>query len=181
MILMSRSQSITLITGPSGAGKSSVARKLALETKQCAEIDIESINYMIVDGFRPTVKNGQEVFDFTNWELAANTISVLVEHFAKHNYDVVIHGHVTDEFIQCLESSIQLTCRVLLLPALEIVLERDRQRGKQLTMGDAMVKDHYHYFITNHFATFIKVDSTNMSLDQTTAMIKAMGQDHEPA
>ena len=164
--------SVIVITGPAGSGKSSTARLLASELKTCYVIDIETINYMLVDGFKTRIEDGGEVADFTKWELAADAIGVLTKHFTDNAYHVIIHGHVTKPFISRLERNTVITHKLLLLPEIDVVITRDHDRGSHLTMGEAMVRQHYQYFIDNNFDGFVTIDSTNRSLSQTVFDIR---------
>lgn len=164
-----------IITGPSGSGKSTLSRRLADELGGCAVIDIEHVNLMVVDGFHPGLaSNGQEILDFDKWDLSGDTVGLLAKNFLESGYNTIIHGHVNDTLLRHIEKQIQITSKVLLLPQLSEVIQRDKNRGTEFTMGSDMVTGHYNYFLNDIFSSFIKIDTTNESVGVSTARIREL-------
>ena len=168
---MLNSRFVLIITGPAGAGKSTVSRRLATELGHCVDIDIETINYMIVDGFdSKTLPNGEEVLDFTKWGLSGDVIGLLAKHLADSSYWVIIHGHVNDTLLEHIEKYININYKVLLLPSQQSAVERDRKRGSG--MGKEMVSKHYEHFKKTILDGFTKIDSSNDNVADTVNRVK---------
>ncbi|PLS81790.1 hypothetical protein CYG49_01455 [Candidatus Saccharibacteria bacterium] len=164
---------VLVFTGPAGAGKSTTARNLAKELGKCVDIDIEHINYMIVEGFQHKMtSNGEDVLSFNKWDIAGDTIGALADHFLNAGYRVIIHGHVTNELLCSIENRTPITYRILLLPGIETVISRDKNRGEHLSMGESMVRQHYSYFTNDKWDSFIKIDTTNDKVGSTISKIR---------
>jgi ABC-type phosphate/phosphonate transport system ATPase subunit len=165
---------VIVITGPSGAGKSTLSRRLAVELGCTADIDIENINYMIVNGFKEIETNNKNGLSFNKWNLAGDTIGLIASNFLDKNYRVIIHGHVTEELLSCIEKQVDITHKIMLLPNISSVILRDKTRANHLSMGEGMVRKHYEYFLTNNWDDFNSVDSTNEDVSTTLARIKVI-------
>lgn len=161
---------VIVITGPSGVGKSTISRKLASDLGDYVDIDIETINYMIVDGFQelPNAKG----LSFSKWDLAGDTIGLMANNFLSNDYQVVIHGHVNPELLAGIEKRVLITHRILLQSNVETVIARDKNRGKPLTMGEDMVREHYEYFVGKLWDDFIKIDRTDEDVVTTLRRIE---------
>lgn len=170
----SNKKRVILITGPSGAGKSTISRQLATALGCAADIDIENVNYMIVNGFKEIEIDNENELAFNKWSLAGDTIGLLANNFLSNNYQVVIHGHVTKELLSSFEKHVAITHKVILLPSIDETVSRDKARGEYLTMGEDMVRKHYEYFLTNNLEGFLKVDSTNENVNTTLEKIKTI-------
>ncbi len=170
----SNKEQVIVITGPSGAGKSTLARKLAVELDCAAVIDIENVNYMIANGFKEIKADNESGLSFNKWNLAGDTIGLLASNFLDNNYQVIIHGHVTEELISSIENRVDITQKIMLLPNIASVVLRDKTRGNHLSMGEDMVRKHYEYFLTSGWNEFIRVDSTNEDVSTTLEKIKAI-------
>jgi hypothetical protein len=84
---------------------------------------------------------------------------------------VIIQGHVEKQLTKFLEAATPNLIKVLLLPSIDKVIDRDSTRGSNLAMGECMVREHYKYFKNNDFASFTRIDSSKQSVDETVAQV----------
>jgi predicted kinase len=168
---MSDNSKIALvITGPAGVGKSTVAEKLAKQLGHCVNIDADHIKHMIVSGFYKDDSAGGWGFD--QWGLVGDSIGLLARNFLDAGYDVIINGYVDEPAWTNLQKHITLTHKVLLLPRLDTVTGRDASRREDSRMGAAAVGEHHAYFSSDEFFNdFLKLDTTDHSVDETVAEI----------
>lgn len=159
---------VTAITGPMGSGKSTLSRQLAKQRKQCADIDIETINYMIVNGFsfNPDAEYDQQI-TFNEWAMSGDAIGLLTKHFLDSNYDVIIHGRINDELLRAIESRVPITRKVLLLPAMDEVIARDLNRGNHMSIGESAVRKDFEYYSQQSWDGFVRIDTSEEDAEQS--------------
>ncbi len=156
------------ITGPGGSGKSSVAAKLVEQIPHCVNIKVDHVKHFI----------SHKDFNYENdaegrkqWQLLGDNIGLLARNFEKNGYSVIIDGYLDDLAWNKLKKHVNLTHKILILPKIEAVIQRDSGR-KVNKLGVDTIKRHYNYFSTAKFYNdFIKVDSTDMTIDQTVLKI----------
>lgn len=124
--------SIWLITGIPGSGKTSVSKALAERLAQSAHIEVDRLREMIVGGYlgpdqEPLAKSDAQL------ELGAQNAALLAGSFMKKGFtpvvdDVILRLQLT-QYRQALSRwPLRL---VVLAPAVEVALERDRQRAEK--------------------------------------------------
>lgn len=162
-------QVIAAITGPTGSGKSTVAQILSKQIEKCVNIDADHVKHFIVNGF---------VYDKSptgvkQWELLGDNIGLLAKNFQNADYNVIINGYINEPAWSKIQNHVTLTHKFLLLPHLDTVFQRDLARSEEVAMGDAAVKVHHDHFSNNSFFdNFTKLDSTNMTAQETAAKVK---------
>lgn len=129
---------------------------------------------MIVDGFYVDENNPEDPdgWGFSKWELVGESIGLLVNNFLKHGHDVVVNGYIDEPAWVELQKCSVLDYKVLLLPTVDKVIERDAGRNQDVQMGEPTVRKHYAFFSQDaFFDDFIKIDSSQQTVDQTVADI----------
>lgn len=163
-------QFILAITGPSGSGKTTVAAKLAKKIKQCVNIDADHVKHFIVNGF---------IYDDTpagvkQWELLGENTGILARNFVNAGYNVIINGYINEPAWHTLQRHVKLTHKVLLLPKLAKVQERDAGRDAEIRMGEKAVDRHHDYFTgSSFFDDFARIDSSEHSVEETVTLIRS--------
>lgn len=166
-------QFVLAITGPSGAGKTSTGEKLAKRLDRCVNIDADHIKHMIVSGFYKDDSPGG--WGFNQWELVGDSIGLLAANFQKEGYSVVINGYIDEPAWVGIEEHLTITHKVLLLPQLDTVVNRDSGRHDDVVMGKVAVAQHHDIFSTADFyRNFKELDTTNHSVDETVDSVLAM-------
>ncbi len=171
---------VIAITGPSGSGKSTIGENLAKSLGKCVNIDADHIKHMVVSGFYKDDSNPGG-WSFSEWELVGQSIGLLAKNFQEKGFDVVINGYIDEPAWVALQEQVTLTHKVMLLPQLDKVIQRDGQRREDVRMGDATVKEHYTHFSTDSFFDdFITLDTTNhTSSDTVNEVLEAIGKADE--
>src|SRR3989344_2694990 len=159
---------IVAITGPTGSGKSTVASKLAKQIEKCVNIDADHLKHMVVSGF---------IYDkspdgIKQWELLGENIGLLAYNFQEAGYNVIINGYINEPAWKNIAKHIDLTHKFLLLPHLDKVKSRDKERHEDFIMGDKAVLEHHDYFSTADFyKDFTKIDSADHNVEQTVDQV----------
>jgi 2-phosphoglycerate kinase len=159
---------VIAITGPAGSGKTTVASILAKKIERCVNIDVDNVKHFIVNGF---------IYDdspdgIKQWELLGKNIGQIAKNFIDEGYNVIINGYLNQPAWNNITKFVQPTHKFLLLPDLDVVMIRDKQRSVDLVMGRDVVATHYNYFSnTPYVHDFTKVDSSSQNIDQTVAEI----------
>lgn len=168
---MSEAAFVLAVTGPTGSGKSTVAEKLAKQVDRCVNIDADHIKHMIVSGFYKDDKNPGG-WSFSEWGLVGDSIGLLAANFLKEGYKVIINGYIDEPAWTNIQKQVTITHKVLLLPHLDTVAQRDAGRNEDVKMGEEAVKEHHRHFSNNSFFNdFIKLDTTEHSTDETVSRI----------
>ena len=164
---------VLAITGPAGSGKSTIGEKLAKQLEHCVNIDADHIKHMIVSGFYKNEDNPAG-WGFNQWELVGDSIGLLAANFLKEGYDIVINGYIDEPGWRSIQKRITFTHKVLLLPHLDTLVNRDGGRKDEYIMGKASVAKHHDTFSNDSFyADFTKLDTTAHSIDETVQAIRS--------
>jgi guanylate kinase len=164
---MSNEPFVLAITGPTGSGKSTVAEKLAKQVDRCVNIDADNIKHMIVSGFYKDDTNAGG-WSFSQWGLVGDSIGLLAANFLKEGYKVIINGYIDEPAWTNIQKQATFTHKVLLLPQLDTVSQRDAGRHEDVQMGkDAVSEHHKHFSSESFYSDFMKLDTTNYSTDET--------------
>lgn len=150
-----------------GAGKSTASRAIAKRIDNYIDIDIEHVNYMFPNGFAKKSRSDGSI-GFKEWAISGETIGLLAKHFFSKGYSVSIHGYANEMLIQNIEKQVIITSKVLLMPSLETVVQRDHERGAHLTMGEVWVRESYENYEKNPPHGLTRLDTSNQAIDETT-------------
>lgn len=165
---------VLALTGPAGAGKSTIAEKLAKRLDACVNIDADSIKHMIVSGFSYDRENAGDPrgWNFNEWALVGESIGLLARNFLQHGFDVIINGYIDEPGWENIEKLATITHKMLLLPAVGTAIERDAGRIADVQQGAASIRRHHDHFSSDEFfKDFVKIDSTDLSVDETIRTI----------
>lgn len=158
---------IAAITGPTGVGKSTVSQELSKRLPRAVNIDVDSLKHFIVSDFR--YEDGEKGLD--QWHLLGKNIGMLASNFHNEGYNVIINGYLRQTSWQEIANHVYLSHKILLMPDVATVYERDERRDETTKMGSEAVKDHYNFFSTDNYAGFERVDSTNQTVDETASKV----------
>lgn len=166
-----KSAFVLALTGPAGSGKSTIAGKLAKEIEQCVNIDVDHVKHMIVSGF---------IYDKTpkgvrQWELLGDNIGLLAKNFQNAEYNVIINGYINEPAWHNIQKHVTLTHKVLLLPHVDTIIQRDAGRDEDVRMGNEAINVHHDYFSSSEFyRDFTKLDTTEHTIEETVEELKGM-------
>lgn len=165
---------VLAITGPAGSGKSTIAYKLAHEIDTCTNIDADLVKHMVSSGFTvETMPDGSKKWGFNEWPLVGDCIGVLAQKFHEAGHNVIINGYIDVLAWQNVQKHITLTNKVLLLPKIGTVIHRDTLRHKDYVMGEKMVREHHEHFSSEpFFDDFVKIDTTDHTVEETAQTVK---------
>lgn len=159
------------VTGPTGSGKSTVGYTVAKRVPHCVNIDADHIKHMIVDGFYKDDNNAGGR-SFSQWKLVGESIGLLTANFLKEGYNVIINGYIDELAWSAIEKHNEVTHKILLLPELHVVAQRDTGRKEDVQIGsDAVAEHHLHFSSDSFFNDFIKLDTTHHSVNETVESV----------
>jgi cytidylate kinase len=160
-------QFVLAITGPAGSGKSTVGEKVAKKLERCVNIDADHVKHMIVSGFYKD-ENNPAGWGYNQWELVGDSIGLLVANFLKEGYNVIINGYLDEASWPNIEKHAEITHKVLLLPNLDTLVDRDASRSGDAVMGKQAVTQHHDTFSNSSFyKSFTPIDTSNHTVDET--------------
>jgi predicted ABC-type ATPase len=167
------SSRIIAITGPAGSGKSTIGEKLAKILGNCVNIDADHIKHMIVSGFYKDDTN------LGGWGLAGDSIGLLAKNFQEKGFDVVINGYIDEPAWTNIAKQVTITHKFLLLPSVEVAIDRDASRHSDVKMGQAVVTQHHQTFSSDDFYhDFRKLDTSAYTTEETVlSIIELISQD----
>ena len=165
---------IIAITGPTGAGKTTVAEGLVKLHTNRVNIDVDHIKHMNPNAFKRKVdEDGDEDFPYSGWKLLGENVGLLTSNFNARGYDVIINGYLEVAAWVEIEKVVKIDYKLLLLPDLEKNKKRDASRTSEIKMGEKAVKRGRDYFKkTDYYESFIKVDTTHESIQETVQSIE---------
>jgi cytidylate kinase len=160
---------VLAITGPAGSGKSTVAKEVAKLVKQCVNIDVDYVKHFIVNSFVYDHSSNEGI---EQWKLLGDNIGLLTNNFLKSGYNVIINGFLDESAWIEVERHISITHKVILLPDIDISIQRDGERHEDYIMGEEIVKAHRDQFSNSGFyKNFIKIDTSSHNVDETVSNI----------
>ena len=126
------SDSIWLITGIPGAGKTTVSKALAGKFQRSAHIEVDRVREMVSAGYLAPGQEPLAVSD-AQLELGARNGALLADSFMEAGFTPVIDDVVLGLQLRQYQSVLSRwpLRLVVLAPAIEVALERDRQRPEK--------------------------------------------------
>ncbi|RIK39078.1 MAG: hypothetical protein DCC55_19155 [Chloroflexi bacterium] len=164
---------ILILTGPPAAGKSTIGKSIAKELNHCAIIDVDLLRAMVVQPHIPPWQGEEGIAQLL---LGAANACILAQNFNRAFYHVVILDVLTDETARIYRHQLeQIDHRiVLLMPALETVLQRNRARGQALTDAEVQLLYEWEQQLTDYDQ---KIDNTELSAEAVAAELLAAAAD----
>lgn len=123
-------EQIIFITGAAGSGKSTIGRRLAEHFPRSVHIKVDDLREIIVNG--NTVPGPWTEERTTKFRLGRSTATYMAKLYAASGFAVVVDEVCVPEFFveQYAELfSVRAVLKVLLLPNLDVLATRLRQRG----------------------------------------------------
>ena len=158
---------VLALTGPSGSGKTTIGEKLAKKLDKCVNIDADHIKHMIPSGFYKDDKNPGG-WSFSEWELAGESVGLLVDNFLQKGYSVIINGYIDPPVWKEITKKVELTHKILLKPNVIENYVRDSKRTEEIRMGQAAIDRHHaHFTLEDFYKDFTKLDTSNHSVEES--------------
>jgi chloramphenicol 3-O-phosphotransferase len=127
--------SVLILTAPSAAGKNAVASAVASLCHRLAVIDVDVVRYMVVQPHKiPGAVTAELGYaDELDWRVGVNSACRLAISFAESSFEVMVLDVLTHESMVQYRSGLRAFDPkvVLLLPSLDEVMKRHRERGPE--------------------------------------------------
>ena len=174
-----------LLTGPAGSGKSTAARGWAERSaRPRARIDPDELRVLIHAG-RADPERGWDSETQRQWDLAMDLWRAMAAIYRSYAVDYVVDLYappVNDPRWQQQLGELGLR-QVVLLPGLEICLERNRRRGRRPFLADADLRRNYADFaecVRNAEPTHV-IDNGGLGIEETVDAIEDALRPSDPS
>ncbi|OGC47983.1 hypothetical protein A3A69_00570 [candidate division WWE3 bacterium RIFCSPLOWO2_01_FULL_37_15] len=163
---------IYIISGVPGSGKSTTAEHLVKQFKKGFLIETDELRLCVKSGYAsPTDWTSETTAQF---ELAAYNSCSIAKNAERYGFTVVIDDAVIVEQERIYTENLPDAFKVFLCPSLETILERNRNRNKNVP--DALIRNvykHLEYRKTN-FNDWITLDNSNIDLEEVVKKILSL-------
>lgn len=168
---------LLLLSGPAGAGTSSAAIAWASRgSSPRVVIDVDGIRWMMRAG-RADPEDGWTDETARQWSIAAEVAYAMVRVYHSHGVDCVIDVYAPPHEGDPWEALIRELGgqRVILLPQLEICLQRNRKRARTPFLEDDDVRGNYADFAecVAEMGSEQVIDNGALSVEETVDAIEA--------
>lgn len=161
---------VLILSGPPAAGKNTIAAAYARLLARCAVIDVDRVRWMVV---QPHAAPWDGAEGAAQQRLGVTNACLLARTFAAHGFSVLIHDVVSLDTAQLYRQELvmQRPKIVLLLPAFEEIVRRNRLRPPRLTAEQIRAL----YRSQELFADYDnRIDNTALAPDEVAARLARM-------
>lgn len=175
---------LVLLSGPAGAGTSTAAQVWAARgDRPRAVIDVDGLRLLIRAGVA-LPEHGWTNETARQWSIAMDLWQAMARVYRAHRIDCMIDLYappVNDQQWRDLVAELGLV-QVIVMPGLEVCLERNRQRARNPILADEDLRTNYHAFAECVRLTNVDhvIDNSHLSIEQTVDAIEAEIKRQDP-
>ena len=165
---------IIFISGAAGAGKSTIGRRLAEHFPKSVHIKVDDLRESIVNG--PTTFGPWTEDRLMKFQMARTTATYMAKLYVTNGFaaivdEVCVPESFAEQYAELF--AIESIHKVLLLPTLDVLAERLRQRGDTnaqvlIEFGNPWL---YSYLDPMPKEGWIVIDSSNLTIEQTAEAV----------
>ncbi len=138
---------IVFVSGPSGSGKSTTARHVAAHMSGlCALLDFDQVRLLVKAGYAEPAYGWNEDTE-RQWAIAKSVVGAMASTYCQQGVNVVIEAFATPHdysFWRELVAGAPFSAFVL-LPPVEVALERNAQRSGAAKLKDSDIRQHHDW------------------------------------
>ena len=173
---------LLLLTGPAGAGKTTTARLWAQTRRHsAAHVCVDELRHFIKSGYA-SPKDGYDDQTHRQFEIARSNAAMLCAAYFDASIDCVVDDIILPDDCTVVDHAAWTAALrerphqlIVLLPALDVVLERNRTRSDPTVINEEMVAAIHDLMAgwRSHPNAFV-IDSTKMSPSEAARAIDAL-------
>jgi gluconate kinase len=160
---------IYLISGVPGSGKSTITKELVKKFKKGFLIETDILREFVVSGYASPTNWTEETE--SQFELATYNTCALAKNAQKYGFDVIIDDAVSTGQEKIYKQELPDAIRIFLSPSLEVILARNKSRGK--FVDETLINNVYErlLFRKNDSKNWINIDTSNIDPETTVKRI----------
>lgn len=159
---------LIILSGPPGAGKSTVAEALALKFPQSASFSTDVIRQFIKGGNKAPWETSEAAVK--QMKLGDDIVRDIIKRYIDNDYAVILDGIYGDEDVQKCQALFGDVYGFMLLPSLEVLKERDKNRDEEKRMPHR-VEPLYQDFNSKEHQLFVTIDNSQQTVAETAEYI----------
>ena len=169
---------VVLLTGPAGSGKSTAASLWASRGgSPRASLDVDSLRLLIRAGVA-LPEHGWTQETERQWNIGTELCVAMARVYQKHGIDCIVDVYAPPTTTPA-DSWVDITAelelrRVILLPSLDVCMERNRQRNRRPLLSDEGMQKNYEDFewCVRQAKPDHVIDNSDLTLEQTVDAIE---------